>query len=171
MVNLIFIYTFFILATFGIEDYIGMNISDIPFQYQEFNSEKDSGDKTFVIPDCSISFFSNKIELMIVITDKENIIKSISTDFNMIMDKALFDEISKKYGAPKNMNKIKEISSEQSGILESDTTFKSIGGTMEECEFDEKPLFIKWSKANFQMIFTLNHEANKTELTIRKLTE
>ena len=150
----------------AIEDLIGKNIIDVPYNFTELNS--DNGSTTYFASDLNCTFFSKPVKISVVSTDSNKNIETVSTDFKEVMDSEFYQLLVEKYGIPNSVLKSKVIVNEESKILPDGVNVKSKSGTLEECKFEDHPLFIRWDKPKFRMIFTLQYELNRTELTIQR---
>lgn len=112
----------------------------------------------------------NYSRLHIVLDDKE-FIKELSTGFRGIVGRTFFDELISCYGNPNNILAFdKLITDSKSEHIEADTfSFNASKRvyTMKEVSFNEKPIFILWKRAHFDIKLMFHYKENATQLTFR----
>ncbi|WP_396638039.1 hypothetical protein [Maribacter sp. R77961] len=150
----------------SIEEFIGLNIDNIPYEVIRLDLEHKPNSKTYVANNQNIKYFTERIDLMLLTTDNNGVINSISADFNTIITQNFYDALLEGYGTPDSMscsNKIMNVNEQfhKNGITTVETNI-----TLRTCGFHENPTFIIWNKTKYQIVFSLNHELNKTDLRI-----
>ncbi|TMM59150.1 hypothetical protein FEE95_06880 [Maribacter algarum] len=154
----------FLIMNNPIEGFLGLNISELPYPAIEMDSEE--GIKTYVVSDQEMVFLFKEVSLIIIETDNKGIIKSISTDFKEIIDEDYYKDLVDKLGKPDQIKKMSAIINEDSEVLDSGNTAISTTGYLEECQFVDKPMFIKWNKLDKDIVFSIFHDQGNTHLTI-----
>lgn len=149
-----------------IEELLGSNINDIPREVYKLDKKKNSNQQHYILKGAHYSFSSEPINLAVLTTNLNDEILSISTDFNKIIDLNLYNELLEEYGSPDYILKIKNVLKKENEVFEYGTTSISTSGKLEECSFEDNPIFIQWHKPNFKIVLTILRELNKTELSI-----
>ena len=149
-----------------IESYLGSNINKFPYEVVEMDSDYES--KTFFVSDQEMTFLYTTVDLVIIQTDSGGGIQSISTDFKKIISEQYYEELLLVLGQPDQIQKAGVLIDEDSEILESGVSAISKTSQLEECQFSEKPMFIRWNKLDFNIVFVLIHEQRSTHLTVSK---
>ncbi len=152
----------------SIEELIGLNIDNIPYEVISLDLEHKPNARAYVASNQNIKYSTEEIDLMLLTTDNNGLINSISADFDTIITQDFYDALLEKYGTPDNMscpNKIMKVNEQfhENGITAVETTT-----TLRSCGFHENPSFIIWNKTKYQIVFSLDHELNKSGLRISK---
>ncbi|MBD0850445.1 hypothetical protein [Maribacter arenosus] len=166
MSRILVIFIFLTIQNLSMEEMLGKNITQFSDSFVLL--ENDDKGNTYLLKDIECGFLSKSIDMIIVKTDTKNVILSVLTDFNRVIDKEFYDEMVDKFGDPTYIYRVAD--SEQKEIInhENGTQITSQKGKLEKCRFEDKPLFIRWQEKDYQIDLTLYHKKDETQLNIRK---
>lgn len=115
-------------------------------------------------------FYGMKYDFVTILTDEEDVIKSVTIHFSKIIDREFYDLFNKDYGSPKHIQVIenRKIISEIKG----EGFFHNIKKStfdLREGTFEENPIYIIWEKDRC-LIKAFLRQQNMSEITF-SLTE
>ncbi|MEO1013437.1 MAG: hypothetical protein AAFX53_19240, partial [Bacteroidota bacterium] len=113
----------------SIEDLIGKNINEIPYEYEPFGIN-DVDENTFLLKERKKHLFGRPVISIVLITDTELYVNRIMTDFRGSMDVEFYNFLIEKYGIPNKILKKgalryrKEIAHDSLQIVETKSEYR-----------------------------------------------
>ncbi len=148
-----------------IENLIGKNILNVPFEYEVLDSIGNSGSMTYLIACPKQEFYTKPLKHILVKTNDEGIIKQLLTDFHGIVNEEFYRFLELEFGKADFMLK-HEIETQTKALQINGTTATETKSTLKKCGIEDNPLFIVWDNSELKMMLSIIRESNKTELTI-----
>lgn len=149
-----------------IEELLGKNIDHISHDVIILDQRENSNERYYLLKDIEYSFLSESSNIVVLTTNLKGVIESISTDFLKVIDLFFYNELVEEYGPPDYILRIKNVVKKENEIHEGGIESISTSGKLEECSFEDNPMFIQWHKPNLKIVLTIHRELNKTELSI-----
>lgn len=148
-----------------IENLIGKNIHNVPFEHKILDSSGDSGSRTYLIDSPEQEFYTKPLKHIVAKTNERGLIKQLLTDFQGIVDEEFYRFLVLEIGEPDIMLK-NEIETQRNTLQIEGTMSSEIKSTLKKCGIEDDPLFIVWDTPELKMMLSIIRESNKTELTI-----
>ncbi|MCK8521483.1 hypothetical protein M0D21_07885 [Aquimarina sp. D1M17] len=146
-----------------LEDYLYQSIDNFPYELEQresysFYSNSYSVEGDFV-------FMDRMHHLILIETDKNNVIQKFSFILNGVFDRSLYDKLILKYGEPDQMTK-KDQETFNNPVSSKGITAISSSYTLKNCTFEEKPLYVIWNKNSFTVKFLCKQDEGLTNKSI-----
>ncbi|MDF0714740.1 hypothetical protein PY092_01150 [Muricauda sp. 334s03] len=148
-----------------IENMIGKNLLNVPFEFKVLDSVGNSGSITYLITGAKQEFYTKPLKHILVKTDEEGVIKQLMTDFQGVVDEEFYRFLALEFGKADLMLK-HEIETQRKVIQVNGTTSTETKSTLKKCGIGDDPLFIIWDNPELKMMLSIIRESNRTELTI-----
>ncbi|MDO6852218.1 hypothetical protein JM80_0508 [Cellulophaga sp. RHA_52] len=156
------------------ENLLGKNISKLSkIIGEEFENELfDSS--FYYIKNESIkkNLYGMQYNSITVLTNEKDNIKSISIHFDKTINKYFYESFIEDYNKPNNILVIEASETTSEGFLEGkpfNQKLRKNNIQLREGKFDENPLFIVWTKEDYEVKFFFRYNNNSSEVTYRLL--
>ena len=121
-------------------------------------------------------FYTMSYNMISIITDEKNMLKSVTIHFHQIIDSNFYDSFIINYGNPDTIQVIDRhdfvgewTKEEEEERIEHRVRKNTL--IMREGKFEENPLLIIWNKKDYQIKALLKHEQSISEITFRESTD
>lgn len=150
------------------ESLVGKHISVVKEQIGEGFVNKLFGKEIYYKDDFSKTKFNGmEYNSFTILTDENEIIKSITVHFQDLINRQFYDSVIKKFGEPNTIKVIDKTQVVSESTNEDDNFSQHLIKrkiTLKDGTFEDKPLFIIWKIEQLQIKVLLKHKEKRSEI-------